>query len=399
MAIPPPGRFDAEKLRRTRVAAGLSRPELAERIGADASIVKSWETRGVRPTVSNLSRVADALGLSVGDLYQPDATTEGSLADLRIAAGLNQRELAQQLGVSQSSVTRWEGGRARPTWEEITHYAAALGVTRIELADAIDTTAQQHGNPSVRQKDPGPNDFHLTPSSPHVIYEFENPSGHVTVTSPQFPRLVFRPKSETPTMRELATICEHVEADYRHRYNHLQHRCAGDTPADPVYLIRWLSIAHDTPPGSTCPRTRSAASLGLAVPSWRSGQAPGPRHQLSTGEYLVIVVEPGDTAEFLFNQIPPDEEVTFFPTQLDDDLGPLAITRDRRPDGIARSQIPPDMPYSKLFQHLSPETATPVVVVAPDTPQQTSDFDSIPERFNQSSPHDPPLSDKTSTSR
>jgi hypothetical protein len=200
-------------------------------------------------------------------------------------------------------------------------------------------------------------------------------------------------------MLELAMLCEYLEADYRHRYNHLQHRCAGSTPDDSVYLIRWLSIAHETPPGSPCPRTRCAASLGLAVPSWRSGQAPGPQHQLSTGEYLVIVVEPDDTAEFLFNQILPGEEVTFFPTQLDDDLRPLAITRDRRPDGIARTQIPPDMPYSKLFQHLSPETATPVVVAAPDTPQQAGDSDSIRERFNQSSPYDPQLSEKTSTSR
>jgi hypothetical protein len=174
-------------------------------------------------------------------------------------------------------------------------------------------------------------------------------------------------------------LCEHLEADYRHRYNHLQHRCKGSTPDDSVYLIRWLSMAHDTPPGLTCPRTRSAASLALATPLWRSGQWPGPQHRLSTGEYLVIVVEPDDSAALLFDQIPPAEEVTFYPTQLDDALGPLAITRDDRLGAIARNQTPSDMSYRQLFQQLSPQTAGHVIT-APNTSHQAGKFDLEPEK-------------------
>jgi len=384
-----PGRFDADKLRRTRVAAGLSRHALAERIGANPSLVKSWETRGVKPTVRNLSRVADALGLAVNDLYQPDASSEGSLVDLRVAAGLSQRELAEQLGVSQATMTRWEGGRARPNWYDITRYAKALEVEPTTLAAAVGMTATRYDNAQFPQKMLEPKDFHVIPASPHVIYEFQDPSGHVTVTSPQFPQFVYRPKAPTPTMLELATICEHVEAGYRHRYNHLQSRCAGSAPNDSVYLIRWLSAPHDTPAGSPSPRTQRAESLRLTVPLWRAGQVPGPRHRLSTGEYLVIVVEPTDTAEFLANQIPPNEEVSFYPTQPGNGISPLAVTHGNRLDGILRSEVPPDATYHQLCQQFSVQTVKLASLNTPSEPDKSGESSGVIRNFSQTSPYDP----------
>lgn len=55
----------------------------------------------------------------------------------RIGAGLTQTELADRLGVTQSTVNRWEGGRHDPSRETATRIATNLGVTVewIELGD------------------------------------------------------------------------------------------------------------------------------------------------------------------------------------------------------------------------------------------------------------------------
>jgi transcriptional regulator with XRE-family HTH domain len=393
MAIPPPGRFDADLLRRTRLAAGLSRAQLAKRIGADPTIVKAWETKGVRPTVNNLTRVAEALDLAVGDLYEADDTSHGSLADLRVAAGLNQRELAQRVGVSQTSISKWERAKTRPSWDEISRYAQVLGVVPTAIADAVDTTAAHYGDVTLSRNILQSNHFRLTQSSPHVIYDFDDPHGYATVSSPQFPRLAFQTKSETPTMLELATLNEHVGADYLHRYNHLQHRCQTDSPDDAVYLIRWLSPFHDTPTAPEHSRSRTAAELVNTTPLWRSGVAPGPTHPLSTGEYLVVVVTPGDTVGFLFDQLSHTEPVTFYPTRSDDTLVPLAIDLNQEntaagewPGCFDFDAIPRDMTYSQLVQHLPAHDTSITAAPKPDSPPHRTHH--IHQRFSEPTPYD-----------
>ena len=145
MPFPPPGRFDSAALRRTREAAGLSRPQLAARIGVNVALIKSWEVKGVCPCVGNITRVAQGLGLKVSDLYTPDATSAGSLLDLRVAAGLTQQELAQRLKVRQPLVSMWERSKARPTLDEITRYGTVLDVDPTAIVAALDLTESRLG--------------------------------------------------------------------------------------------------------------------------------------------------------------------------------------------------------------------------------------------------------------
>lgn len=140
MPLSPPGRFHGAVLRHTREAAGLSRPQLAARMGVNVGLIKSWETKGVCPTVSNITRAAQALGLEVNDLYTPDVASKGSLRDLRVAAGMTQYFLAQRLGVRQGLVSQWERSRARPTWEQILRYAAVLDVEPAVIGAAVALT-------------------------------------------------------------------------------------------------------------------------------------------------------------------------------------------------------------------------------------------------------------------
>ncbi|MDM2645608.1 helix-turn-helix transcriptional regulator [Mycobacteroides abscessus] len=313
MATPPPGRFDARGLEQARQAAGLSRLELAERIGTDTDVIRLWEEGGARPGVKNLLRIANSLGLEIRDLYQPEVSTDGTLQDLRVSAGLSQRDLARKLGTTQTAVSRWERAVALPTWAEITAYSEALDVPRTVIAGAIDVTVETCAR-TPKRKTPKPSDFDVSGSSAHVIYDYEDPKGLVTLTSPQFPRFEFRCKTSNPSVLEVATINEHVEANYTHRYNHMQRRCGGETDNEPAYLIRWLDWLHESNEASQSRRFRTAADLIISTPLWRKGLIQGPTMALPSGEYLTVVVEAEDTLEFIRRQVNKYEPVALYPT-------------------------------------------------------------------------------------
>ena len=143
MAAPPPGSFDNAKLRRLRLDLGLKQVELAKRIGVDPVVLSSWERPGGRPTAKNLGRIASALGLEVSDLYRPGPAVAGTLADLRVHAGLGQRELAGILDVSQPAISRWERNGVAPPTELLPRYARALGTTPAALIDAAAAVQQR----------------------------------------------------------------------------------------------------------------------------------------------------------------------------------------------------------------------------------------------------------------
>jgi len=53
----------------------------------------------------------------------------GRLKELREAAGMSQKELAERVGVLREAVARWEAGNREPSWGNVLALAAALGVT------------------------------------------------------------------------------------------------------------------------------------------------------------------------------------------------------------------------------------------------------------------------------
>lgn len=57
-----------EKIRALREAKGLSQRELADALGLDQTTVSAWERGVAEPTVFNLRRLADVLGVSPGEL-------------------------------------------------------------------------------------------------------------------------------------------------------------------------------------------------------------------------------------------------------------------------------------------------------------------------------------------
>lgn len=67
-----------------------------------------------------------------------------TLAGLRLAAGLSQRQLALQCGIEQPHVSRYESGRHEPGLSMAGRMAAALGVSLEALLSAWHNTHQQN---------------------------------------------------------------------------------------------------------------------------------------------------------------------------------------------------------------------------------------------------------------
>jgi transcriptional regulator with XRE-family HTH domain len=76
------GALFGARLRETRIARGLTQPEIAERVGTSASNISDLE-RGIKvPTLTTVARLADALDCNVTDLVdvldrEPRRSTKG----------------------------------------------------------------------------------------------------------------------------------------------------------------------------------------------------------------------------------------------------------------------------------------------------------------------------------
>lgn len=57
-----------EKIKAFREKAGMSQRDLAYAIGVSQAAIAQWETGETQPTLDNLRKVADILGVSPGDL-------------------------------------------------------------------------------------------------------------------------------------------------------------------------------------------------------------------------------------------------------------------------------------------------------------------------------------------
>ena len=58
-----------DKIRAFRIARGLSQTELADALGLDQTTISAWESGKAEPTLFNLRRLADILGVTPGDLF------------------------------------------------------------------------------------------------------------------------------------------------------------------------------------------------------------------------------------------------------------------------------------------------------------------------------------------
>ena len=67
------------------------------------------------------------------DHTAPRTTTDSPIARHRLAAGLTQTQLAQKLGVTQLTITRWEHGARNPRRTMLYKLAEVLGCEARDL--------------------------------------------------------------------------------------------------------------------------------------------------------------------------------------------------------------------------------------------------------------------------
>jgi transcriptional regulator with XRE-family HTH domain len=70
-----------------------------------------------------------------------DKALAAVLRQLRERKGLSQESVAYQAGVTTGSLARIELGQSSPAWVTVRRVAAALGVTLVELAEAVERSA------------------------------------------------------------------------------------------------------------------------------------------------------------------------------------------------------------------------------------------------------------------
>lgn len=102
--------FDGARLRALRHRAKLSQRELAERIGADVTIIANYENGRAAPRVDRLGQLALALGASPADLLPDDVRVE-SLERLRVQAGMLQADVAERAGMTRTKYAAIERGQ------------------------------------------------------------------------------------------------------------------------------------------------------------------------------------------------------------------------------------------------------------------------------------------------
>ena len=135
-----------EHLRRERMARRVSHFEVGERCGVDKQVVQQWELDRAEPSRYELQRLvelfpaitrflppgagfyAEPANLQNGPPPEapepePPKTFGAALAQLRLAEGMTQDELAELLGVTGQAISHWEIDRNAPV---LVHYRALL---------------------------------------------------------------------------------------------------------------------------------------------------------------------------------------------------------------------------------------------------------------------------------
>ena len=139
------GVFSSRAFRESMDHSGLNRHDVAERLGVRVNMVSAMRTGKKAPSLETLTRIAEVFDRPVADFLELPAAGEWTLRHYRLAAGLTQGAVAQQLGVDATSVSRWELARTRPPEAAVTGLASLYAVTSHRLGQVID---RSHGGPA-----------------------------------------------------------------------------------------------------------------------------------------------------------------------------------------------------------------------------------------------------------
>lgn len=95
----------AERLKMARLAAGLSRAEVAEKVGRNVKIIGHWETGYAAPDIETLMMLLDLYGIDANTFFDVQPKADYTMPELvKLISQLSPEEQAQFLPLVRSLV-------------------------------------------------------------------------------------------------------------------------------------------------------------------------------------------------------------------------------------------------------------------------------------------------------
>ncbi len=125
--------FSAAALRQACKRAGATKKAIAAQLGVTPTTMSSLLSGRSTPSMKLLAKMVDVFGGSLADFLEMPPPGKWELKHYRVAAGLTQAALAQELGVAPSAVSGWELGKYSPSAAVIPGMATLFGITEERL--------------------------------------------------------------------------------------------------------------------------------------------------------------------------------------------------------------------------------------------------------------------------
>ncbi len=131
------------EIKRRRLMLGMSQTGLARAMGCHLVSVHKWEKGVNLPSLKMLPKLAKALHVTEMELLYPnddeyplsklDEKVVQEIKRLRLSREITQEEFAEKVGVTWSTVARWETGEVAPAIKYLPKFAEILGVSEQDL--------------------------------------------------------------------------------------------------------------------------------------------------------------------------------------------------------------------------------------------------------------------------
>lgn len=131
--------FDGKRLQQARLAKGWSRGRLAAAVDKTIVSVSGWERNARTPEPATLVALALAVNLAPGELLDMPRP-EWGMSEFRVTRGLQQREVAEAIGMHPVRFSHIEAAYERPASGVFTALAQQYGITEQEITDAWERT-------------------------------------------------------------------------------------------------------------------------------------------------------------------------------------------------------------------------------------------------------------------
>ena len=133
--------FLADKIVERRIRCGMSRRELAGKLGASEHAVRIWE-EGAMPKTSGMRSLNAWFAEELPDTPVLNYADIGKIIDERRQAwGWTFKKLAEHLGVNEQTVARWVKGRTQPRVTFLKRISSWLAEA-VPVEDALDPQAE-----------------------------------------------------------------------------------------------------------------------------------------------------------------------------------------------------------------------------------------------------------------